>query len=403
MSPDCRFHVLATAILFVVTSGTLFESLAPAGPPTNNEQYFIELINRDRADPVGAAKAYGIDLNEGLPAGTISSAPKQPLAINTAATTAIHDFVEYLRVNGLFTHTGAGGSTPGTRMATAGYAPAGTFSWGENLAYTVSTLPLNITAQIANLNKLLFVDAGIDGRGHRVNMLNDGYTEAGSGVSIGPYTPPAKASFPHGLLIGNDFGNKFDGPYFTGVAYDDISSNDIYEPGEGLGSITVVATNQSTKVQYAATTWASGGYSLKVPTGVYDVVAYGGGLGGTVLDADITIASKNIKFDFLPDEILDPGDADGNGLVDGGDYTTWADNYLEVEPYHNATTGDLNGNGVVDGGDYTVWADNFAPAAFATAVPEPTTWVLAICGILLAVAMRIHRVPHAGESARPSL
>jgi hypothetical protein len=194
-------------------------------------------------------------------------------------------------------------------------------------------------------------------------------------------------------MLGNDFGNKFDGPYVTGVVYNDSSGNNFYEPGEGLGSITVVATRQTTGVQYAATTWGSGGYSLKVPAGTYDLVAYGASLGGTVLDIDVAIGAKNLKFDFLPDEILAPGDANGDGLVDGGDYTTWADNFLGVAPYHNGSTGDFSGNGVVDGGDYTIWADHYNPAGFATAVPEPASIVLvaggSVCGVCIAALRRV--------------
>src|SRR5437016_2552832 len=51
--------------------------------PTNLEQYLVELVNRARADPPAEAARYGIALNEGVPAAdTISTAPKQPLAIN---------------------------------------------------------------------------------------------------------------------------------------------------------------------------------------------------------------------------------------------------------------------------------------------------------------------------------
>ena len=47
------------------------------------KQLMLELINRARLDPLGEAALYGIDLNQGLTAGTIPSAPKEPLAFNT--------------------------------------------------------------------------------------------------------------------------------------------------------------------------------------------------------------------------------------------------------------------------------------------------------------------------------
>jgi len=55
----------------------------------------------------------------------------------------------------------------------------------------------------------------------------------------------------------------------------------------------------------------------------------------------------------------EPGDANHDGVVDGADYTIWADNY---EPGVGGKTweqGDFTGDGIVDGADYCVWADNF--------------------------------------------
>ena len=50
--------------------------------PTALDQYLIELINRARLDPVGEAARLGIDLNQGLSQGQITTAPKQPLAFD---------------------------------------------------------------------------------------------------------------------------------------------------------------------------------------------------------------------------------------------------------------------------------------------------------------------------------
>ena len=53
--------------------------------PTNDEQYMLELINRARANPAAEAATYGIDLNEGLSAGTISSAAKTTAGIQSGS------------------------------------------------------------------------------------------------------------------------------------------------------------------------------------------------------------------------------------------------------------------------------------------------------------------------------
>ena len=80
-----------------------------------------------------------------------------------------------------------------------------------------------------------------------------------------------------------------------------------------------------------------------------------------------------------------PGDATLDSIVDGADYTDWADNFLAKA---DATwrDGDFNLDGIVDGVDYTIWADHFgtgfpSAAAVVTAVPEPSTWLMSLVGI----------------------
>src|SRR5438105_7496542 len=94
--------------------------LLAASYPTNAEQYLIELVNRGRADPTAEAARYGIALNEGLAAGTISTAPKQPLAINPLLVTSARGHSQWMLDNDLFQHEGPGGNDPGDRMQEAG-------------------------------------------------------------------------------------------------------------------------------------------------------------------------------------------------------------------------------------------------------------------------------------------
>ena len=71
-----------------------------------------------------------------------------------------------------------------------------------------------------------------------------------------------------------------------------------------------------------------------------------------------------------------PGDANGDGLVDGSDVTILAGNWqFGVDDGQTATwaMGDFNGDGQVDGSDVTILAGNwqYGVEAAATAVPEP--------------------------------
>ncbi|MBL9123698.1 MAG: PEP-CTERM sorting domain-containing protein [Planctomycetaceae bacterium] len=96
--------------------------------------------------------------------------------------------------------------------------------------------------------------------------------------------------------------------------------------------------------------------------------------------------------DLSKAEFQEPGDANSDGIVDGADYTIWADHYLQTVTWRY---GNFNFDGIVDGADYTVWADNYAPASLAAAaVPEPATLVSALVGAgLLAVAASRRRRP----------
>ena len=91
-----------------------------------------------------------------------------------------------------------------------------------------------------------------------------------------------------------------------------------------------------------------------------------------------------------------PGDANYDGLVDGADYVTWADHFLQTGTWFDNhlgwTTGDFNGDGIIDGADYTAWADNFAPTQLSvSAVPEPSTLALSAIGALALLVCRLRR------------
>ncbi len=49
------------------------------------EQEMLELINRSRANPSAEATRQGISLNDGLPAGTLGTEARQPLAPSASA------------------------------------------------------------------------------------------------------------------------------------------------------------------------------------------------------------------------------------------------------------------------------------------------------------------------------
>ena len=93
--------------------------------PTAHEQYFLELVNRARANPGAEASRLGIDLNQGLTAGTIADTAKQPVAMNQFLNDSAQTHSDWMLATDTFSHTGANGSSAGDRMKAAGYAFTG--------------------------------------------------------------------------------------------------------------------------------------------------------------------------------------------------------------------------------------------------------------------------------------
>ena len=48
-----------------------------------------------------------------------------------------------------------------------------------------------------------------------------------------------------------------------------------------------------------------------------------------------------------------------DGVVDGADYTVWADHFGIQAQELGPKDGDFNCDGEIDGADYTIWADHF--------------------------------------------
>ena len=290
-------------------------------------QYMLELVNAARADPAAYAAGLSISLNEGLPAGTISPAAKQPLTFNAYLLDAARTHSQWMLDTDTFSHTGQGGSSPDDRMATAGYDFTAPWGWGENIAWSGITPPslpdMHVTTR--QIVEDLFVDEGIAGRGHRLNLMDDDFREAGFGVLAGAFTGY------NAVIATQDFAYDASGPFLTGVAYDDRLAfrDEFYTPGEGLGGITVIALRDGGGT-YTTTTAPAGGYTLEVPAGTYTVRFEGGALDKAYQYTGVVVAGLNVKVDMpLADpptmpNLTAPGAAGGTFYVEPGaqvDYT----------------------------------------------------------------------------------
>jgi hypothetical protein len=75
-------------------------------------------------------------------------------------------------------------------------------------------------------------------------------------------------------------------------------------------------------------------------------------------DVAVKIGDYSVFASPTPSQVLIPGDANGDGTVDGIDYVIWLNNY-DKNTSGGSSTGDFNGDGVTDGIDYVIWLNNY--------------------------------------------
>lgn len=257
-------------------------------PLSNAEQYLLELINRSRMDPAAEAARYGIDLNKGLAAGQITTTAKQVLAPNEALSLAAERHSSWMISSDVFSHTGAGGSRPWDRATASGY---GSTFVGENIAFSgTSASSFDLAATVEAQHGNLFLSEG-----HRVNMLNATWREAGLGQVTGDFTYSGTTY--NSSLVTELFGLNGTKAYVTGVAYTDTDKDAFYSMGEGRGGVVFSAGGTSD------TTAASGGYAIAVNQS-NAVLVTGTTLSGVTFSVTVNMTAGNVKLDLVNGAVL---------------------------------------------------------------------------------------------------
>jgi hypothetical protein len=226
------------------------------------EQYFLELINAERAK-TGA----------------------QPLAFNDTLNGAAELHSQWMIATDTFSHPGAGGSNPTARMSSAGFTFAGSWASGENIAWASLRGAPGYDDEVTLLHSNL-----MNSPDHKANILNPTYQEIGLGFEVGQFGKY------QGAFITEDFAKSGTAPFLTGVAFRDLDADHAYDPGEGIAglSVTVVGAGGAT---YSATTGAAGGYSLRLPASNYTVT-----FSGATIASDthqVTVGAQNVKLDLV--------------------------------------------------------------------------------------------------------
>lgn len=247
------------------------------GDPSDEEQAFVELINRGRADAsaealrlanaanpdvVDAICFFGVNLGEMINQFDALPQSLPPLSIHSSLTEMARLHSQDMLDNVFQGHTSSDNPP-------APYSPGDTLAdRAAEFPYTASVLGENVFAYAKGVNyghASFEIDWGYDAYGmqvppeHRETIHDGAYREIGVGAIKGSNSTESATVGP--MIVTQVLGSTpSPTPFITGVAYYDLNENGIYDAGEGLGGLTV-----STEETAAwALTANSGGYSIPV-------------------------------------------------------------------------------------------------------------------------------------------
>ncbi|QDU55237.1 autotransporter-associated beta strand repeat-containing protein [Aeoliella mucimassa] len=179
-------------------------------------------------------------------------------------------------------------------------------------------------------------------------------------------------------------------------------------------AIEIADGSSQTKLQVQGTATLAGDLSISLAEGfapqaddVFEIVQattlegqFGNAPAGMRVATASGIGSFQVNYDYSSDLVTltdylagIPGDFNGDGIVDLGDYSVWRDHLGESDVALSPGS-TLDGSGLVDAGDYVTWKANFGTSLAtsstspATMVPEPGTSVLLFAAGSLSLALR---------------
>jgi hypothetical protein len=305
VAPPPAPPVITSAPLTIGSPQAPAAELYSIGNPTNEEQYYLELINRARANPtaegirlatttdpqvLSAYASFGVNLVL-MQAQFAVIQPAPPLSMNATLTTAARAHSQNMLQYNYQGHNGPDGSL--TTRLQAYTSGANGWSIGENVyAYSRSVWYGHAGFQV-DWGGSAATGGMQSPPGHRNNIHSTGFREVGIGVVLGSNGGSGGVG---PQLVTQDFGSVGGLlPFVTGVVYRDLNSNGFYDPGEGVGGVTVTVSNSNS---YAVTA-NSGGYSVPVPgSGSYTVTFSGGSVPTHQKNVSV-VNAQNAKADYV--------------------------------------------------------------------------------------------------------
>ncbi|MEA1833889.1 CAP domain-containing protein [Methylobacterium durans] len=206
----------------------------PATGPNGNEQYMLELVNRER-----------------ILAGV------QPLSWNTQLARAARAHCAWMIAHQTFSHDENGASLIDQLNRGGLVWRAGPYEFQQNIAWgnVLKSIPDEILRH--HVGYLASPD-------HRVALLNAAHQEVGIGLVEGQFRGMAA------LLTTENFGSNNATPFLTGAAYADSNGNGRYDPGEGRPQVEVRIRDRDGRTRSVSTA-DGGGYSVNLAPGTYRV------------------------------------------------------------------------------------------------------------------------------------
>lgn len=324
-SGGSRYPQTTTDIGWVIDDirvGSSYETTAYSiGQPTNLEQWLLEYANRARANGIAEANRlagdttlanvytqFGIDpanivsqYTASIASGFISGVA-QPLAFNPILLQAARLHSQDMIDNAFQGHSSSvsppspfqPGFSPSDRAESLGYnggVAENVYAFASSVPFAHAGFAVDWGAETpgaAGYNPAFAGQGMQNPAGHRRNLHNNNYNEAGFAVvlgsngSIGPQVVTQKLGS-SGV------------PLITGVAYIDQDNNDFYSPGEGRGGIRVEVQGAA----FHAITSASGGYAVPVSgDGTYLVTFSGEGI--ETWSTQVVVTNEaNAKLDYI--------------------------------------------------------------------------------------------------------
>lgn len=245
------------------------------------EQYLLELTNKARLDPLAMAQSFAINLNDGLAPGTISAKAKQPLAMSGILLETADFHGDWVLANNSFGTVGALGSTPGDRMAYAGFNGGGAFDWAENIAWRQTSVTPEDLGYAQQIWRSLFVIPEA-----RAALLAEDFNEIGLSIVAGLIGGTNK----QGYVLNQDIGDS-DAVFITGSAYVNTNYDWALVAPEGVGGVDIKGLSGE------AVTRGTGGYRLAVEAGRQQVK-----LGD--IKVAVTVGDENIQLDLIGGNVI---------------------------------------------------------------------------------------------------